>query len=323
MKQLYSCFLKERLALIPALLFILVSSRVNAQTESDALMIPKNYLCVDAMYSYSSWDHYWEGTFKRNNLNLGTVSTNMYGLMLNYGITNNLNIIAGAPYVTTHASAGTLAGMKGVQDLTATIKWRALTFRSGNNRISAFAIGSGVLPLTNYVSDFLPMSIGLHARSVMLRGMIDYQFKHFFVTGSGMYNLRDNITIDRDAYYTTTMVYSNQVDMPNVRSFNARLGYRSSAFIAEAMIENNTTLGGFDIRKNDMPFPSNKMNATAAGVNFKYSLKSGFEFMVGGSRVLAGRNVGQSNMIHGGVNYLFSLKGKNNKQSQSKPQQKS
>ena len=27
------------------------------------------------MYSYGSWDHYWEGTFKRNNQNLGTVST--------------------------------------------------------------------------------------------------------------------------------------------------------------------------------------------------------------------------------------------------------
>jgi hypothetical protein len=57
---------------------LLLSQTVCAQTESDAIMIPKNYLCAAGMYAHNNWDHYWEGTLKRENLNLGTVSSNIY-----------------------------------------------------------------------------------------------------------------------------------------------------------------------------------------------------------------------------------------------------
>ena len=57
-------------------------------------------------------------------------------------------------------------------------------------------------------------------------------------------------------------------------SANFRAGYRSKYWIAEAVVDNMNTLGGFDIRKNDMPFPSNKMNATRVGANFKHTLKA-------------------------------------------------
>src|SRR5687768_15193997 len=67
--------------------------RTTAQTDVDGIMMAKNNFCTGFMYSYSSWDNYWEGTLKRNNLNLGTVSTQMVGWMGNYGITEKLNIM--------------------------------------------------------------------------------------------------------------------------------------------------------------------------------------------------------------------------------------
>src|SRR4051812_36587678 len=82
----------------------------RAQTDADALMIPKNYFCAAGVYTHSSWDHYWEGTFKRDNLNLGTVSTNVYSLGGNYGLSNRINLLFMVPYVTTNATAGTLRG---------------------------------------------------------------------------------------------------------------------------------------------------------------------------------------------------------------------
>src|SRR4026209_2651728 len=94
-----------------------ISFIVNAQTDMDAIMMEKNAFCVGPMYSYSSWKNYWEGTLKRENLNLGKVTTQMYGLMGNYGVTRKLNALFSVPYVRTKASAGTLQGMKGVQDL--------------------------------------------------------------------------------------------------------------------------------------------------------------------------------------------------------------
>lgn len=281
---------------------------VMAQTEADAIMIPKNYFCAGAMYSNNSWTNYWEGTLKRNNLNIGRVNTNMYMAMANYGITNRLNVLVSLPYVTTTASAGTLSGMHGVQDLSATLKWVPIRANVGNGRVSVFAIGTYVLPMSNYVADYQPMSIGLHCRSLMFRLLADYQYSHLFFTGSGEYANRNNVTIDRNTYYTTTLIYSNQVAMPDASVFNVRTGYRSSRVIAEAVVENSTTLGGFDIRRNDMPFPSNRMNATTAGVNFKYSFKSGLELTAGSDYVVAGRNVGQSTIVHGGAYYLVNLK---------------
>ena len=75
-----------------------------AQTDIDAIMMEKKALCVGPMYSYSSWKNYWEGTLKRDNENLGTVSTQMIGVMGTYGVSKKLNVLFGAPYVITKAS---------------------------------------------------------------------------------------------------------------------------------------------------------------------------------------------------------------------------
>lgn len=290
--------------------FVAFFSEASAQTEADAIMIPKNYLCTGVMYGHSSWDHYWEGTFKRDNGNIGTLTTQMYSLMANYGVSNKLNVLVSLPYVTTHASAGTLEGQKGVQDLMASIKYMPVEAQVGKGVISLYAIGGVSVPLSNYVADFLPLSIGMHSTNIMGRAMADYQLSNFFATGSAQYVRRSNITIDRSSYYTTEMHYTNEVKMPNVAVYNFRTGYRSETWIAEAVVDNNTTLGGFDIRKNDMPFPSNKMNFTSAGVNFKYTFSkpAGLELTAGGDYVLHGRNVGQTTTIHGGIYYLFSVK---------------
>ena len=100
-------------------------------------------------------------------------------------------------------------------------------------------------------------------------------------------------------------------------SENFRIGYRSSHLIAEAVVSNMTTLSGFDIRKNDMPFLSNQMNATTAGVNFKYTLQKISELAItgGANYTVAGRNSGQATNFNIGVFYVvdFSPKKKNKK----------
>ena len=288
---------------------LLLANYAKAQTDADAIMIPKNNFCVGAMYSHSSWRDYWEGTFKRSNLNLGRVTTQMYGVMGNYGVTNKLNVLFGLPYVTTFASGGTLKGLKGVQDLSLSLKWMALHKAIGEGEISLFGLGGVALPVTNYVADFLPMSIGMHSKNIWLRGMADYQFSNFFVTASAIYTRRSNISIDRTAYYTTEMHYTNEVRMPDMASFNIRAGLRSRQWIAEVVVDRSKTLGGFDIRKNDMPFPSNKMNFTRAGINFKYTshLVRGLELTGGSNYVISGRNVGQSFMLNGGAFYIMDF----------------
>jgi len=280
-----------------------------AQTDIDAIMMEKNALCIGPMYGYSSWKKYWEGDLKRENLNLGTVSTQMVGLMGNYGVTKRLNVLFGAPYVITKASAGTLHGMKGVQDLSLYVKYAVAKQKLGDAIFTVFTIGGISTPLTNYVADFLPLSIGLHSTNLQLRLMGDYQLGKFFVTGSGTYVYRSDIKIDRTSYYTTETHLTNKVDMPDVASFNLRAGLRSYHLIAEAVFNRMVTLGGFDITRNNMPFPSNKMNATTAGVNIKYtpSFAPRLSLIGDGSYVISGRNVGQSLSIGGAIFYVMDL----------------
>jgi hypothetical protein len=282
----------------------------SAQTDMDAIMMNKHQFCQGFTYDYSSWDHYWEGTFKRDNANLGTVSTQMLMYMPNFGITNNLNVMASVPYVWTKATAGTLHGMKGFEDLSLVVKWRAHKASFGKNNLSFFAIGGVSTPLSNYVIDYLPLSIGLGSTNLIARGMIDYRRGNFTVTGSAAYVWRSNVKLDRNAYYDTYLHLTNEVQMPNAASYQLRTGYRGRYLIAEALLTNWTTLGGFDIRKNDMPFPSNRMNATMVGASAKYTLKTftNVSFLAGGNFTIAGRNVGQSKAFNVGAFYVLNFR---------------
>jgi hypothetical protein len=286
------------------------AATIQAQTDIDGIMMTKNNFCTGVVYSYSSWEDYWEGTLKRDNLNLGTVSTRMVAVMGNYGVSDKLNLIFGAPYIKTKASAGTLHGLDGIQDLSLWAKYMPYEKHIGKGDLSVYGLAGVSFPLTNYVADFLPVSIGLRSKTFSLRGMGDYQVGKFFVTASGTYTFRSNIKIDRDAYYTTEMHYTNEVEMPDVLSFNVRSGYRYANWIAEAFVDNMTTLGGFDITRNNMPFPSNKMNATRVGLNLKYEFSKvvpGLSLIGGGNYVVAGRNVGQATTVNAGIFYILNF----------------
>jgi hypothetical protein len=289
--------------------YIVMALGAHAQTDIDGVMMTKNNFCVGPMYGYSSWKNYWEGTRKRNNLNLGTVSTRMISIMGNYGVNDKLNILFSVPYISTKASAGTLHGAEGVQDGSLWIKYMPLEKTIGKGDLSVYGIAGVSVPLTNYVADYLPLAIGLRSKTMSLRAMADYQLGKFFITASGTYQFRSNIKIDRDAYYTTELHYTDEVKMPNVLSYNVRAGYRYGNWIAEAVLDNMITQGGFDITRNNMPFPSNTMNATRVGVNLKYDVKAirGLSIVASGNYVIAGRNVGQSTSMEGGIFYILNF----------------
>lgn len=309
------------------LLFIslLLLQKTYSQTDIDGLMMQKNFFCVGPTAGYSSWKNYWEGTLKRENLNLGRVSTTNFMLMGNYGITNRLNVLFGLPYIKTKASAGNLAGQKGLQDLSLWVKWVAYQKHIAHGDLKAILIGGYSTPLSNYTADFLPLSIGLHSKNGIGRLMVDYQRNNWFGTVSYSYIARSNVTIDRYTYYTTEMHYSNEVRMPDASEWNFRLGYRSESWVIEALLDKWTTLGGFDIPRNGAPFVSNKMNATKIGLNVKYETPlNGLSIIANGITTVAGRNVGQASGFNAGIFYImdFSKKKKTEKKEDSKSKNK-
>ena len=298
----------KKIFLIP-ILIAFTSLACLSQTDIDGIMMEKNAFCIGPMFGYSSWKNYWEGTLKRENLNLGTLSTQMYSVMGNYGITNKLNVLFGLPYVKTKASAGQLNGQEGVQDLSLWVKWKPFSKKIASGRLSLIAIGGYSFPISDYTADFLPMSIGLESKNLSLRGMADYQRGSWFGTISGTYVRRSNIELDRTSYYTTEMHYTNEVKMPDAASFNIRAGYRDKGLIAEAVFDHWNTLGGFDITRNNMPFPSNEMDMSRIGFNFKYDMPFLPQLSLTGNvmTTIGGRNVGQATGFNIGIFYVIDF----------------
>ena len=164
------------------------------------------------------------------------------------------------------------------------------------------------------------MSIGLGSTNFSLIGMFDYQLCAWSNTFSATYVVRSNVTIDRESYYDTIMHNTNEVAMPDAFSFNARTGYRSDRMIAELVFNNFQTLGGFDMTKNNMPFPSNRMNSSMLGINLKYNFKGvdGLSLVGDAGYVLSGRNVGQAFAWNAGVFYILNLSPKKSTQTSTK-----
>ncbi|HEY6552474.1 MAG TPA: hypothetical protein VI669_03925, partial [Vicinamibacteria bacterium] len=84
-------------ALVPLVLLTLVASPLRSQTIEDGLMMPKKNFCTGFLYVNDSWDQYWEGTLKRGNGNIGTITTQTITWAGNYGVTDRLNVIAMVP----------------------------------------------------------------------------------------------------------------------------------------------------------------------------------------------------------------------------------
>src|SRR5688500_12958256 len=94
----------------------------NAQSIDDGQMIRPRELLTGTVFSYDSWDEYWEGPLKRTNGNIGRITTRTTAWMANYGLSERLNIIGQAPYVQTSASRGVIHGIQRFQDVTRAAK---------------------------------------------------------------------------------------------------------------------------------------------------------------------------------------------------------
>jgi hypothetical protein len=312
-REVFCSSARSRIAFLRITLFILIIinfiNKSFAQTSVDGLMMGPGKFCNVLTYSHDKWDHYWEGKLRRENLNIGSVTTQNVMYMGALGIVKDLNVLVGIPYVWTKASAGTLKGQNGIQDLMLDVKWRPLRVNVPLGRFSVMGVLGFSTPLSNYTPDFLPMSIGLHSTTGSVRGILHYQTNMgFFATVQGGYIRRSNIKIDRNSYYTDKQYNTNEVVVPDAISFSPRIGYTKPNIIAEIWYDNFYSLDGNDIRRNDMPFPANAMRAEKVGVFALYRFKflPGFGLTGAASYTTYGRNVGQSTSYTAGFTYVFS-----------------
>jgi hypothetical protein len=288
------------------------SETARAQTVDDGIMLAKGTLFAGQVYTHDDWTDYWEGALKRSNANIGTLTTQSNHWFGNYGLTNRLNVIASLPYVWTRASQGVLHEMHGVQDLALAGKysfWEVPNSPMGS--IKAIGVLAGALPLSDYTPDFQPLSIGSASTRVTGRAVFTVQTASgVFVDATTAYTWRAHVTLDRPYYFTMgQLFFTDEVSMPDIADVGVTAGYNKHGLKAQAMLTTQRTRGGGDIRRQDMPFVSNRMNFSKGGGLVMYEIPKlgGVSGMFSYLYTLEGRNVGQSTTMSAGLLYRVRL----------------
>ena len=125
-------------------------------------------------------------------------------------------------------------------------------------------------------------------------------------TDSPSYTWRGDVTLDRPYYFTEDQLFlTNIVDMPSVLDYALSSGYLKHDRQLAAVFSQQATLGGGDIRRQDLPFVSNKVNFSKIGAMGMYPIPGlrDLLFQASYSYVLTGRNVGQSSTFMVGAMY--------------------
>ena len=275
-------------------------------------MLSRNKFCTGVFYTYDYWNSYWEGGLERTNGNIGTVTTRSAIWTGNYAVTNALNVLVSTPYVWTRASRGVLHGQAGFQDLSLAAKYNVASVPIKKfGALRGIAVLSGSIPMSSYTPDLQPLSLGTQSKQLEGRAIVNYLGKNgLYINGTSAYNLRGNVTLDRSSYYTNNQLYlSNQVPMPNQFEYAVSAGYRKNDLTLTGIFQQQQTRGGGDIRRQDSPFVSNRVNFSKAGLTLTYPIpkKPALQYWFIYSNTFDGRNVGQANTLTTGVLYTFDF----------------
>lgn len=288
---------------------------LNAQTSSDAIMMKQRESCFALIYDKGSWDHYWEGDYLRTHSAIGTFTRMVVTPMITIGIHDKLNLIIAAPYVKTASkepNGGFLNGQSGMQDVSLSLKGRLLEKQVGTSKVTVLANAGLSTPLTNYLSDYMPYSLGFGATEWSLRGIGMFKANNGFYVQMSMAHLwRGQTEIERDYYYNNGSYYSTWMDVPNAWNFNGALGIWlfDNALRLEANYLSLHSTSGDDIRKYNPGQPTNKVEFGQVGFFTQYFIKDvkGLGVLAYYNAIISGRNMGQSTNLGLGLTYQFKI----------------
>ena len=294
------------------LISCLWAATMHGQTSTDAIMMNKGDICFFLGYEHAEFDTYWEGTLERVNGNIGTFTRSSVIGGFTYGIFNNLNFLVSAPYIRTKSSGGQLAGADGLQDLNVALKAEIIEKQLWKGKLYLLPVAEFSTPLSNYLSDYQPYSLGLHTNQFLMRGTIQYKLDMgLYLRGSAAHLWRTETRIERDYYYNNGSYYTEWMDVPNAWNFQATAGIWlfNDALRVEGTYTSLRCTSGDDIRAWNAPQPTNKVEADQIGgfAQYYFPQVPGLGVIAYYSTVLEGRNAANMTGFGGGITYQFKL----------------
>ncbi len=280
-----------------------------APLRAQAGETPRRTLTTGVLVVHEEWDRYWEGTLRRGNENIGTLTTQSAAVLLGYGVTDRLSVAATLPFVRNRASRGTLREMRGVQDVLVSARYRLVSRPLAGGMATAAVVGAAGVPVGDYSPDFLPLSIGPGSRRMSGRLALGFDAPPGWgLNASAAYTVRGKVRLDRDAWYADGELHlGSTVPMPDVFEATMGAGWRRGRLHLPVTATMQRTLGGSDIRRQDMPFVANRMDFVRVDGGLGYALPANLTLRMGAGRVLHGRNVGQATAFSAGILYTTPI----------------
>lgn len=295
--------------------FVFTINYAYSQTPSDAVMMQKRQICLGVIYNFGSFDEYWEGDHLRNNATIEKVSRNVILNMVAIGIMDRLNLIVTVPYVQTKSSepnGGKFMGVTGFQDIGFALKGEIINNQLGSGKLAMLGAFGYSAPLTNYLSDYMPYSIGSGADVWSFRGIVQYKLDNgFYARTSAAYLLRGQTEAERDYYYNNGSYYTAWMDVPNAWNYNIALGKKffENSLLIEANYTGFKSTSGDDIRVYNAAQPTNKVEFEEISFLAQYYFKQlkGFGVLTGYSQRIDGRNTSKLSNFRVGFTYAFKI----------------
>ncbi len=287
-------------------LLLLSPFLASAQGMIDGFMRGEGKTVAALSFSTESYKDFYKNTTQVQEPNLGTISTRSVSIFAAVGITDNLDVLASLPYISTTSDQGYWQTQSAMQDVSFAVKWRPLQIKlPAIGTLSAIVAGGISLPTTNYVAN-APVAIGHQFTAGDARLLVNFSTNFgLFASIQTGYTRRGDVELDR-----LNLDGGMMTNVPDALDFSAKVGYGNSDFYLDAWLQSQSARGGTNIGDTDASFPSNGISFTRLGVTGYYPLKFIAEKLgisIAGATTLSGRNIGRSNRISIGAVYEFSL----------------
>jgi hypothetical protein len=287
----------------------------QTQTPSDALMMKQREFCFATTYEQGSWSQYWEGKQLRTNATIATLSRYSINPMIAIGLTDKLNLIAMASYVATQSSepnGGKFEGVKGLQDFGLSLKYELLRKKTEKGELILLTNLNFSAPMSNYLSDYMPYSIGSGTKNINLRGIVQYDFKSgLYLRSAFAYLRRGQTEAERNYYYANGSYYTSWMDVPDAWNYHGILGALlfDNSLRLEASYMGLKSTTGDDIRSYNAGQPTNKVNLDQVGFFAQYYFKKvkGLGAVGSYTQIINGRNTGKFRSFNLGFTYQFKI----------------
>ena len=278
-------------------LLMLIPAAIFAQSPVSGFMKKKGEVSLVVSQSSEKYDRvYFVPTINEGVPIFNDVKISSQSLYLDYGVTNNFNVVVNVPYITAtgNASESSLkdSGFEnkraGLQDLKIYTKYNFLSYVSGKNQIDIIGVLGAEFPMGYKANEGLQsiIAIGDEAKKLNISGIVMFKNESGFFASGQIGNTFKN----------------NQV--PNALTSEWKLGFAAKRFYIDGFFAtqlNSST--GVDILQPGFTgfFPATKVNYTRIGLNAYVPFGKHFGITGGANKYISGRNLGIATGFYGGL----------------------